>query len=151
MTRQGFTLLELLVVIAIIGILVTVGFGASIRLVQVGRVQEAAQTLAYHIKTARANSKSSNQAWEVTIVNATSYKYGRTGALKTVQLPASTTFTPATVTSAPSMTFNPPWGASTQYAAGTSSVPTFVIQGTQSTTVTRSVKVISVLGEVAVQ
>lgn len=91
-----------------------------------------------------------NVSWTFTVVNTGKFSYGPTSGTKQEETVESRTgFTTASV--GKSVQFDAPWGAMTQYGTGASSVPTFVVQSKGNTAVQRSVKVVSLLGEVVVE
>lgn len=87
-----------------------------------------------------------NVSWTFTVVNTGKFSYGPTSGTKQEETVESRTgFTTASVGKSVH------WGAMTQYGTGASSVPTFVVQSKGNTAVQRSVKVVSLLGEVVVE
>lgn len=150
--RQGFTLLELLVVMAILGILfglVTFGYAGF---VQSSRVKETSVFVAQRLVRAQTQAKRENRRWSFQVTGAGTFRTGPVaGTLANISLPEGTQFSAATVSAAATVNYDPPYGARSGYQTNGTAVSSFVIQATANTSKTRTVKVVSLLGQVVIQ
>lgn len=150
--RQGFTLLELLVVMAILGILLALANMSYAGFVQSSRVKEASIFVAQRLARAQTQAKRENRRWSFQIVNASTFRTGPVaGTLMDVALPLGTQFSAATVTAAATLSYDPPYGARSDYQTSGTAVPAFTIEATANASKARTVKVVSLLGQVVIQ
>ena len=145
MNRAGFTLLEVLVVLAILGILLAEGTGPYHGWAQSVAVREAAEELAVNITRAKTAAKRENTPWTLQVTGETSYELGPVGGtMQRVNLPDTVRLT----TTGSSVVFIPPHGVRQSSSLG---APSFALQHHANPSKTRTVKVISIIGEVVVQ
>lgn len=146
------TLLELLVVLAILAILfglTSVGYAGF---VQSSRVKEASLLISQRLNQAQIRAKKDNKRYTVTVVNTTTLRVTPNGGTAVdTALPPGTRFTATTVTALPTMNFDPPFGALSEYQTGGANVPALTVEAVANTAKTRTVKVITLLGDMVVQ
>lgn len=148
---QGFTLLELLMVIAVIGILLAVSSAQYAQFIQSTRVKEAATFVQQRLAATQASAKQKNEAWVFKVKDKTTFQAGPTGSVTDISLPAGTEFDSATVTALATVTFVPPYGARSDYQNTTTGVTSFGVVSSVNAAKTRTVKIVSLLGQVVVQ
>ncbi|MFC4636734.1 Tfp pilus assembly protein FimT/FimU [Deinococcus hohokamensis] len=152
MKDQGFTMVELLVVIGIIGILSAIAVPSYIGWLARVEAQSAANTLAQQMQRARTEAK-----------RGTAQKITTTAGSKTITLTPvervagawvatgsgvrTTTLEGATIQTTADLVFMPPYGS---VEVGT--VPqAYSVQSVRRTAISRSIRVISLMGKVVTQ
>lgn len=147
----GFSLLELLVVIAIVAILVGIAAPNYLRWRATTITAEAAQQFARDVDRWRTEAKRENGPKSIRVASegASSYELidgASSGTVeRTVALPAGTTIVPQGSTN--EFTFSPPYGT-------IQAVPSrfdFVIRWNGDSSISRTVRVLAVMGKVIIQ
>lgn len=136
MKRGGYTLLELLVVIGILGILLALGTPSYVRWLAAQETQEAAVILSQQIQRARTESKRGAEKSVVTTTGSSEF----TAAGRTTVVGG------ATIQTTDTLTFQPPYGT-----LQGSTPRVFTVRSKRMPTITRTVRVISIMGKVVVQ
>ncbi|MFC5849564.1 pilus assembly FimT family protein [Deinococcus petrolearius] len=136
MNRGGFTLLEMLVVLGILGILLAIGTPGYLRWLAGLETQGAAVELAQQIQRVRTEAKRGTEQSVQTVLGSSSVTVGS----------RSVVLSGATVQTSDTLTFQPPYGTLT---GATPRVMT--VRSTRYPSLTRTVRVISIMGRVIVQ
>ena len=154
-SRQGFTLIEVLVVIAILGILMALGFGSYTRWRASSAVMEGAQQFARDVDRTRTSAKRENACWRIqpsASTNATTYLVERfttatcTGTAASTQtrtLPRGTQMTSNSTEI--NVNFVPPYGTTD------ASPNEYTVAWTSNTTISRTIRITSVLGKTVIR
>ncbi|MFC4426778.1 pilus assembly FimT family protein [Deinococcus navajonensis] len=138
MRTAGFTLLEILIVVAVIGILSSIGAVSYSRWIANNDAQLAAATLTQRIQEARTLAKrgTTNVVLSTVADSTTFTSNGRTYSVQA-----------ATIKTAQTLTFQPPYGV----LSNTTYPIDVTVQSTRNSTVTRKIRIISMLGKVIIQ
>lgn len=137
MRRQGFTMVELLVVIGILGILLAIGIPNYVRWTASMEVRSAAVNLAQQIVRIRTEAKRGSTVTLSTTTGSSAVTVGS----RTVTLSG------ATVQTTGSLSFRAPYGT----LEGGVTPQEFTLRSTRNSSLTRTVRVVSLMGKVVVQ
>ncbi|MDL2344037.1 type II secretion system protein [Deinococcus sp. MIMF12] len=158
MKSQGFTLIELLLVIAIIGILAALGIMNYARWRASSAVMEGAVQFAQAINATRTGAKKANACWQIrltgTATNVTQYQVNRfttsscTGTpdtSSTYTLPSQTRISLTSGAASNNVNFVPP------YATTDASPNSYSVTWAANPSISRTVRITSILGKVVVK